>query len=199
LIRRAVAASALVLSVLIAAAPALAHPHVFIENKVAFVFDAGKVTALRLSWAFDEVFSDSLLMQFDADGDGAFDDLESKAVGEGTLPNLKMFHYFTYVFVDGKQLDPIDPANFVATADDKRVVTFRMTVPLPQPVDPRTAALATEIYDREYYVQVDLAQQDPVSLESAGDVPCGATVRDDIEGAYFGGVVMPQEIALQCR
>jgi ABC-type uncharacterized transport system substrate-binding protein len=199
LIRRAVAASALVLSVLIDAGPAAAHPHVFIENKVAFVFDAGKVTALRLTWAFDEVFSDSLLMQFDADGDGAFDDLESRAVGEGTLPNLKMFHYFTYVWVDGKELDVIDPAEFTASADDRRVVTFHMTVPLPQPVDPRTAALAAEIYDREYYVQVDLAQQDSVSLENAGDLPCGATVRDDIESAYFGGVVFPQEIALQCR
>jgi ABC-type uncharacterized transport system substrate-binding protein len=182
-----------------AAAPAAAHPHVFIENKVAFVFEAGKVTALRLAWAFDEIFSDSLLVQFDADGDGTFDGLESKAVGEGTLPNLKMFHYFTYVFVDGKELDPIDPAEFTASVDDQRVVTFRMTVPLPQPVDPRTAALAAEIYDREYYVQVDLAQQDPVSLENAGDLPCGATVRDDIESAYFGGVIFPQEIALQCR
>jgi ABC-type uncharacterized transport system substrate-binding protein len=162
-----------------AVAPAAAHPHVFIENTVAFVFDAGKVTALRLAWAFDEVFSDSLLVQFDADGDGTFDDLESRAVGEGTLP--------------------IDPAGFVASVDGNRVVTFQMNVPLPQPVDPRTVALATEIYDREYYVQVDLAQQDPVSLENAGDVPCGATIRDDTESAYFGGVIIPQEIALQCR
>jgi ABC-type uncharacterized transport system substrate-binding protein len=199
LIRPAVAATALILSALIDAGPAAAHPHVFIDNRVTFVFDAGKVTALRLAWAFDDVFSDSLLMQFDADGDGAFDALESRAVGEGTLPNLKMFHYFTYVWVDGKELDPIDPAEFAASVDEKRIVTFHMTVPLPRPVDPRTAALATEIYDREYYVQVELAQQDPVSLENAHDVPCGATVRDDIEGAYFGGVIMPQEIALQCR
>jgi len=197
LIRRAVAASAL-LSIF-AVAPAAAHPHVFIENKVAFVFDAGKVTALRLTWVFDDVFSDSLLMQFDADGDGTFDDLESKAVGEGVLPNLKMFHYFTYVFVDGKQLDPIDPADFVASVDDKRIVTFRMKVPLPQPADPRSAALSAEIYDSEYYVQVDLAQQDPVTLENADGAPCSATLRDDTKRAYFGGVVIPQEISLQCR
>ncbi len=199
MIRRAVAPAALILSFLSDAGPAAAHPHVFIENKVAFVFEAGTVTALRLSWAFDDVFSDSLLTQFDADGNGTFDDLESKAVGEGTLPNLKMFHYFTYVWVDGKELDPIDPTDFAARADDKRIVTFQMKVPLPHPVDPRTAALATEVYDREYYVQVDLAQQDPVSLENAGDAPCGATVRDDTESAYFGGVVIPQEIALQCH
>ena len=199
MIRRAAAIFALILAPLINAGSAAAHPHVFVENRVAFLFDAGKVTALRLTWAFDDVFSDSLLMQFDADGDGAFDDLESKAVGEGVLPNLKMFHYFTYVFVDGNQLNPIDPADFLASVDDKRIVTFQMKVPLPQPVDPRGAALAAEIYDSEYYVQVDLAQQDPVSLENAGDLPCGATVRDDPESAYFGGVVIPQEIALQCR
>ncbi|MBA4098076.1 MAG: hypothetical protein C0484_15095 [Rhodospirillum sp.] len=197
MIRRAVAASALMS--MLAAAPAGAHPHVFIENKVAFVFDAGKVTGLRLTWAFDDVFSDSLLTQFDADGDGAFDELESKAVGEGILPNLKMFHYFTYVFVDGKQLDPIDPADFAASVDDERIVTFQMKVPLPQPVDPRTAALTAEIYDSEYYVQVDLAQQDPATLENADGAPCSATVRDDTKRAYFGGVVIPQEISLQCR
>ena len=187
MIRRVVAAAAFFLP-LINAVPAAAHPHVFIENKVTFVVDAGKVTALRLSWVFDDVFSDSLLMQFDADGDGKV-----------PSPNLKMFHYFTYVWLDGKQLDPIDPTEFVASADDKRIVTFQMKVPLPQAVDPRTAALATEIYDIEYYVQVDLAQQDPVSLENAGELPCGATVRDDTENAYFGGVVIPQEIALQCH
>lgn len=197
MIRRAVAASALMS--MLAAAPAGAHPHVFIENKVAFVFDAGKVTGLRLTWAFDDVFSDSLLTQFDADGDGAFDELESKAVGEGILPNLKMFHYFTYVFVDGKQLDPIDPADFAASVDDERIVTFQMKVPLPQPVDPRTAALTAEIYDSEYYVQVDLAQQDPATLENVDGAPCSATLRDDTKRAYFGGVVIPQEISLQCR
>jgi len=199
LIRRAVAACALITSCLIAAGPAAAHPHVFIDNKVTFVFDAGKVTALRLHWVFDDIFSDDLLNQFDADGDGTFDKLESRAVGEGTLPNLKLFHYFTYIWVDGKQLDEIAPADFVASADDKRIVTFEMKVPLPQPVDPRTQAVATEIYDREFYVEIDLAQKDPVALENADGVPCGASVRDDHENAYFGGFVFPQEIALQCH
>jgi ABC-type uncharacterized transport system substrate-binding protein len=186
------------LPTLIAADPAAAHPHVFIDNRVTFVFDAGKVTALRLDWVFDDVFSDSLLGQFDADADGAFDKLESKAVGEGVLPNLQAFHYFTYVWVDGKQLDPIDPADFVARASD-RIVTFQMKVPLPQPVDPRIQALATEIYDREFYVSVELAQADPVALENAEGIPCGTTVRDDVENAYFGGTIIPEEIALQCR
>jgi ABC-type uncharacterized transport system substrate-binding protein len=196
LIRRAAAACAL--TSIFAVPPAAAHPHVFVDNRVTFVFDAGKVTALRLNWTFDDVFSGDLVNQFDPEGDGKFDALESKDVGEHVLPNLKQFHYFTYIWVDGKQLDQIDPADFVASLEGG-IVTFQMKMPLPQPVDPRTQALAVEVYDREYFVAVDLAQSDPVALENAGDLPCGTTVRDDVESAYFGGVIMPQEIALQCR
>lgn len=197
MIRRFAAVCAFI-SFVVAANAAWAHPHVFIDNQVTFVFDAGKVTALRLNWTFDDVFSGDLINQFDPEGDGKFDALESKDLGENILPNLKQFHYFTYIWVDGKELDQIDPADFVASLRDG-IVTFQMKVPLPQPVDPRTQALAVEVYDREYFVSVDLAQSDPVSLENAGDLPCGATLRDDTESAYFGGVIIPQEIALQCR
>lgn len=195
---RAFAVGATVALACLTVGAADAHPHVFIDNKVTFVFDAGKVTALRLDWVFDDIFSDSLLSQFDADEDGAFDELESKALGDGVLPNLKVFNYFTYIWVEGKQLEPIDPADFVASAKDG-IVTFRMTVPLPQPIDPRTQSFATEINDREYYVEVLLAQQDPVALEKAGSVSCGATVRDNPENAYFDGFVIPQRISLQCQ
>ena len=40
MIRRAVAAVFSIMSCLIAAQPAQAHPHVFIDNTVALVFDA---------------------------------------------------------------------------------------------------------------------------------------------------------------
>jgi ABC-type uncharacterized transport system substrate-binding protein len=197
LIRRIAAAVALI-SFVAAAKPAGAHPHVFIDSRVTFVFDAGRVTALRLNWTFDDLFSGDLVNQFDPEGDGRFDEIESRDIGDNVLPNLKQFHYFTYIWVDGKELDQIDPADFVASLEDG-IVTFHMKVPLPQPVDPRTQALAVEVYDREYFVAVDLAQNDPVALENAGELPCGATVRDDTESAYFGGYVIPQEIALQCR
>lgn len=59
----------------------------------------------------------SLLSEFDGDGDGTFDRLESNAVGEGILPNLEMFNYFTYNVVDGKPLDPVAPTDFVASDD----------------------------------------------------------------------------------
>jgi ABC-type uncharacterized transport system substrate-binding protein len=184
---------------LIALAPsALAHPHVFIEDRVVFLFAGDKITAIEQSWKFDEIFSDTLIQQFDANGDGAFDAAESKAVAKGTLPNLKKFWYFNYAWVDGKDVGIIDPINFVAAAKNK-IVTLVFTVKLPKPVDPKTQKLKVEINDREFYVEVDLAKDQPILFNGNQGVACTPKIRDDTENAYYGGFVYPQEITLSCH
>jgi len=177
---------------------ALAHPHVFIENRVVFIFAGDKIIALTESWTFDEIFSDQLLQDFDANGDGAFDAAESKAVAKGTLPNLKKFRYFNYIWVDGKDLGAIDPIEFTASARNKKV-TFIFTEKLPKPVDPKTQKLKVEINDREFFVEVDLAQNQPILFHGNQGVACDPKVRDDTENAYYGGFVNPQEITLSCH
>lgn len=177
---------------------AFAHPHVFIDNRVVFMFAGDKIIALTESWTFDEIFSDQLLQGFDANGDGNFDAAESKAVAKGTLPNLKKFRYFNYVWVDGKDLGAIDPIDFTASAKNKKV-TFVFSVKLPKPVDPKTQKLKVEINDREYYVEVDLAKEQPVLFHGNQGVTCDPKIRDDTENAYWGGFVNPQEITLSCH
>ncbi|HVZ02484.1 MAG TPA: DUF1007 family protein [Dongiaceae bacterium] len=178
--------------------PASAHPHVFIEDRVVFLFAEDKIIALTQSWTFDEVFSDTLLQQFDKNGDGAFSPAESKDVARGTLPNLKKFRYFNYIWVDGKDLGSIDPIDFTAAAKNKKV-TFVFTVKLPKPVDPRTQKLKVEINDREFYVEVDLAKDQPILFHGNEGVACAPKIRDDTENAYYGGFVYPQEITLSCH
>lgn len=186
------------LALLIAPRAAFAHPHIFIDNRVVFMFAGDKIIALTESWTFDEIFSDQLLQQFDADGDGVFDKTESQAVAKGTLPNLKKFRYFNYIWVDGKDLGSIDPVDFTAAAKNKKV-TFVFSVKLPHPVDPKTQKLKVEINDREYYVEVDLAQEKPILFHGNQGVTCEPKIRDDTENAYYGGFVYPQEITLSCH
>jgi ABC-type uncharacterized transport system substrate-binding protein len=178
--------------------PAQAHPHVFIDNAVTFVFADSRITAFRANWIFDDVFSDQLLQQFDANHDGALDAKESRAMGDLVMNNVKAFHYFTYVWIDKKQLPPIAPKDFQATAK-KGIVTFDFLVPLPKPIDPKTQLLAVEIYDHEFFVEVDLRQKNPVQLDGAGPMSCTPKIRDDKSRAYFGGYVLPQEISLTCK
>ena len=64
-------------------APAQAHPHVFIDAGLCFLFDdQGQLAAVRMVWAYDEFYS--LLMveenQLDSDGDGTLSAAELQAL-----------------------------------------------------------------------------------------------------------------------
>lgn len=181
-----------------AAAPASAHPHIFIDNTVTFLFEGDRIAGIHQHWVFDDVFSDQMLSDFDADGDGTFSAAESAAVAAETLPNMAEFRYFNYEWVDGKDLGKIEPSEFVALVENK-LVAFAFVAKLPQPVDPRTQKLKVEINDREYYIEVDLAKENPVRFKGAEGIACRPVIRDDVENAYYGGFVYPQEITLKCE
>ncbi len=56
---------------------------------------------------------------------------------------------------------------------------------LPHPVDPKTQKLKVEINDREYYVEVDLADEQPILFHGNEGVTCAPKVRDDTENGLF--------------
>ncbi|MBI2254007.1 MAG: DUF1007 family protein [Proteobacteria bacterium] len=176
---------------------AAAHPHVFIDNQLAVLFAAdGKVAGFRTAWTFDDIFTEDLLNQFDADGDKQFSASESEQVKDGTLPNLAAFHYFTYIYENGKDLGEMAPTTFKADIVDGRA-RFQLTYKLPDAVDPRQSPVALSVYDQEYYVEVLLAEKNPVTIEgnAAG---CAAEIADDQDHAYFGGFVVPQLVSVKC-
>jgi ABC-type uncharacterized transport system substrate-binding protein len=193
--RRSVSLLASVALWLIGPGVAEAHPHVFIDNRLTFAFADGKVASFKTDWRFDEIFTEDLLGQFDVDGDKQFSAAESEQVKEGTLPNLAAFRYFTYIYLNGKDLGTMTPSSFVADVIDG-VVRFRLTYQLPHPIDPRREKLAVSIYDQEYYVEVLLAEKAPVTID--GDAACKAHIADDPAHAYFGGFVVPQLVSIGC-
>ncbi len=174
-----------------------AHPDIRIEDRVIFLFEGARVSAIEETWTFDPDYSQSLLSDYDADHDGRISPAESRKIAEHILPNLAEFRYFTYLWVDGRDLATHPPRDFVASAENG-LVTFRFVIDLPSPIDPQRQVLKVEINDRDYYVEIRLAKKDPVGLRAPSDLGCVPRVRDDVENAYLG-YVSPQEITLSCR
>jgi ABC-type uncharacterized transport system substrate-binding protein len=195
---RHVFAAALAALLLLAPGRALAHPHVFIENRVMLKFSDGKLIGFSTDWQFDEIFTEDMLHQFDSDGDGAINATESEVIGAETLPNLAEFRYFTQASVDGDDFPNLAPSGFAARVEEG-VLHFVLSFTLPQPIDPKAQKLRLEISDRSYYVEVLLAEPDPVKLDGAGSEACQAVVKDDPENAYYEGFVIPQAISVDCR
>ncbi len=168
---------------------------------MSFLLADRKIVGLRENWLFDEVFSDQLLQDYDTDGDGRFSQAESDKIAAETLPNLAQFHYFTYIWAGGKALPKITPKDFHASARDK-LVSFDFTVSLPQPAEPGDIAL--EVNDREYFVEVLLAKDKPITFKEASGgelagMACEPTVTKDEKNAYYGGFVYPQRITVACK
>lgn len=125
--RRAVALGVLA-AVLAAAAPAGAHPHVFVDHTVVVRFGAGGPEAVDFSWTFDDMFSALIIQSFDADKDKKFSAREVRVIEEKHFGNLKEYQYFVSIRHGGKPL-PITVRQFRATTA-RGQVTYAFTVPV---------------------------------------------------------------------
>lgn len=195
-VRRALAILAAALAMSLAAGPARAHPHVWIDAAATFVFADKKVVGVRVAWAFDELFSDFLRRQFDPKKTGTFD-ADALPKMKADLVGLKDFNYFTHIRVDGKIHKVVEVAEFKPVMRDKHVI-YSFLVSLPAPVDPLTTPLSVALYDDSFYVDVALEKGDPVRMEGARGA-CQFAVIDDRENPIYYGLVFPKRIDLKCR
>jgi len=101
---------------LIAATGALhAHPHVFAEARLDVVVSGdGEVDSLRHVWRFDDLFSSTVLLEFDANQDLELDQAELEEVSSVVYQSLAEFDYFQIVSANGKQIAMQAPEKLVA-------------------------------------------------------------------------------------
>ncbi|WP_176222905.1 DUF1007 family protein [Aurantimonas sp. 22II-16-19i] len=162
------------------AVPASAHPHVFVTASVQFVGnDSDHLTAIRTAWVFDEVFSSSLLFDFDANGDGTLDEGELNAVAGTVLGSAKEYDFFTFlksagVTNAGTALALSPPDHFSARFEQGHLAILTQMRP-EKPVPLAAAELTLSIYDPSYYVSFDVASKEQVKLTGL-PAACRATL-----------------------
>jgi len=179
------------------AEPVAAHPHVWIDAVVTFVFEDRQLVGLRHRWKFDEFFGSFVIEEHDLDDDGAFDVAEVSAIRDSAFSNLREFDYFTHLRVDGEKLPLHYVSAFSARIEDE-IVVYEFTMPLPEPLDPGKSAIAASVYDVEYYVEVLLDQYDPVRFEGLPSGGCTYEIHEDAANPIYYGMVYPLAITLNC-
>jgi ABC-type uncharacterized transport system substrate-binding protein len=175
-----------------------AHPHIWIDSVVTFVFERGKVVSLRLEWTFDEFYSDVLLDGLQTSKKGRLDDKAVKELYERDFVNLKDSGYFIHLLLGGKKLPIREVSDFSATVREGRVV-FRFTVRLPSPVDAVATPIALGVYDDSYFVDLAFPGEHPIRFEGNSDAACRYDMREDRNNPIYFGMVFPQQLRLDCR
>ncbi len=174
------------------------HPHVWIDTVATFVFDRGKVVAVRLEWTFDDFFSDFLLSKYDTNKDRRFDEKEVKQIQEQAFSSLKDLNYFTHIYIANKKLALREVSDFSADYHQGKAV-YRFTIPLPSPVDPMTVPVDLSVYDESFYVDVRFDQAEPIRFHGTAGSPCRYWMHEDKNNPIYFGMVNPQRVQLQCK
>lgn len=145
---------------------ASAHPHEWIDVASEIVFDdAGRLTAIRHHWRFDEAFSAYASQGLDTDGDGALTTEELAPLAQVNVESLAEFDYFTDL-VAGENLVGLEQPEAYWLDQAEGRLTLHFTLPLAEPLPP--GAVATlDVYDPEYYIAFTVPSVNAVRLVNA--------------------------------
>ena len=172
----------------IAAAPALApagaraHPHVFAEASLEIAVDAaGDVEALRHVWRFDDLFSSTVLIEFDANADLKLDTTELEEVGKVIHESLAEFGYFQFVTVDGRDVAMQPPERIIADFQDSQLIILFES----KPTQPLRLAGTVDfgVYDPTFYTAIDFFEDDNLTVSGLPAACARAVVRPDPDEA----------------
>ncbi|CDM59855.1 ABC-type uncharacterized transport system, periplasmic component (plasmid) [Rhizobium favelukesii] len=103
--------------------PAAAHPHIFVNAKFEAVADPdGNLAEVRDVWRFDEVFSSSVMLDFDKNANLKLDPAELAAVADTVRNSLAQYNYYINITMNGKTVALAKPDVFHGAYEDGSLV-----------------------------------------------------------------------------
>ena len=208
----------LALLLLLSPAPALAHPHIFIDTRYEVLLnDRNEATALRIGWTYDDLYALLIFgdLALDPDGDGVLTPEEEASLNGFDMKWIEGFEGDTYVLMDGQPLAISGPRDWTASwADGKLSSTHYRDLVTPVPV--ADVPLVIQAYDPGYYVahvilppavvtggagcsaqvfEADLDAADTALQEALAEYAPGA----DVEGQFPAvGAKFSDEVRVTC-
>jgi len=199
--------------VLQTAAPAGAHPHVWVEASAEIVFsEHGRIAAIRHKWRFDELYSTMAIQGQDANGDGTWSREELASLAELNVTTLSDYGFFTFLDTEMVKATFKDAADYWLTYEDGRL-TLNFTLPLEIPFDPMSEGVEFTVYDESYFVSFTFTSIDAVRLTGDRAPDCATELNTPDEArqaaqtdkpedywANFGmGAMFAQTVHIRCE
>ena len=153
----------------VTAGAAQAHPHVWIVAKSELIYAPdGTITGIRHAWTFDDMFSTYALQGIESKTKGVYTRDELKPLAQTNVESLKEYAFFTFAKVGAagsqKKEKFNDPIDYYLEYKDA-ALTLHFTLPFKAPV--KTPALALEVFDPSYFIDLQLNETDPVTRGGA--------------------------------
>lgn len=145
------------------------HPHMFIDSEVTFVFEEEEMQGFWIKWAFDEMFTASIRLDYDFNRDGSFSAEEVEAIRNNAFQNLANYNYFTTVYRGEDRYKVEDVSNFSAHLENDRLI-YRFFVPYQVEVGSQRRDLRLVIFDDTFFCDIAYFEDDPVRVEGGDQI-----------------------------
>lgn len=156
------------------AAPAQAHPHVFVNARAEIIYGpGGAVTAVKHVWSFDEAYSAFITQGLDKNGDGRLSAEELAELAKVNVESLPEVGFFTVAKANGKAQEFGEPREAGLVFADK-ILTLTYTLPLKTP-GVANRSFGIEIGDPTYFVAFTVVEGADAVITR--DAPKGCIVR----------------------
>ena len=161
-------------ALLACATPLGAHPHIFVDTGLEVIVDAeGRLTHLRITWAYDEFYS--LLVTedrgLDPDYDGVLTEAEVASLNGFDMQWIEGFNGDTVLLNGTEEIALSGPQEVTTTFSEGRIITTHLRA--VEGDAPDANGLVIKPYDPTYYTAYEVASK--VGIE--GSDSCRARVK----------------------
>ncbi|BDA86052.1 ABC transporter substrate-binding protein [Aureimonas sp. SA4125] len=152
-----------------------AHPHVYADARMEVVGDAaGKFVSVRNIWRMDELFSSSVVVDFDKNANGILDDNELQEIGDTVRESIAEWSFYTFVAIGDKTVKMLPPESIRALNQDGQLLLF-FEMKAGEPIDFKAQKVTLSNFDETFFVAFTF--EDDASFQLV-DMP--ATCRKEI-------------------
>ena len=164
------------------ATPAYVHPHVFAEARLDIsIGPDGTVEKLGHVWRFDDIFSSTVLVEFDKNADMKLDEKELTDLASTINSSISEYDYFQAVMLDGKAIAMAAPQHLIADFQNNQLlIVFESAPKQPVKLGRKTSF---GVYDPTFYTAIDFVNDTDIHVKG---LPSGCTqkvVRPDPDEA----------------
>lgn len=150
---------------------AFAHPHIFVDARFEAVAGAdGTLSELRDTWHFDELFSSTVVMDFDKNGNSTLDPAELAAVAGTMRDSLAQYGYYTNITVNGKAVRLAKPDVIHASYENGSLTLSFSQKPAEK--TPLKGLIVFGVYDSTLYTALDFLKDDDLKTSGEGFKRC---------------------------
>ncbi len=178
------------------------HPHVFIEAKMEVVLNSeGKFIELRHVWRFDELFSATVIIDYDANADGELDETEMLEVSKTVKESIAEYDFYTALRSGKDVIKFYEPEKLNAYMEEGQMIMF-LSIEPEKPHDFTKAPLRISASDTSYYVAFEFSEEN-IEIKGKSDTcKTGVTIPDydalyasdsqTLNEAYFSNPETPE-------